>query len=126
MKLELLSASNFITYALLRNSRERKSRKKVGRSKAYRFRDCLVEVLKRRYRDHKIFSILLSTLKSWFIYQFLHPWSIFFNNVDHLVSSFVFTGLACKQRWCESMHTLILTPTKKRIDHQFKEIFFKF
>ena len=40
MKLELLSASNFITYALLRNSRE--SRKKVGRSKAHRFRDCLV------------------------------------------------------------------------------------
>jgi len=46
MKLELLSASNFLVHLI------RLGRRNVGESKLQKFRDCLIEVLKRRYRDH--------------------------------------------------------------------------
>jgi len=47
MKLELLSASNFLVH-LIRLGGQRS----VGESQLQKFRDCLIEVLKRRYRDH--------------------------------------------------------------------------
>jgi len=46
MKLELLSASNFLVHLL------RFSRRKVTESQLSKFRDSLLEVLRRRYRDH--------------------------------------------------------------------------
>jgi protein Tob/BTG len=47
MKLELQSASNFLVH-LVRLS----SRSNIPDEKLDKFRDCLVEVLRRRYRDH--------------------------------------------------------------------------
>jgi len=46
MKLELLSASNFLVHLI------RLGRRNVGESQLSKFRDCLIEVLRRRYRDH--------------------------------------------------------------------------
>jgi protein Tob/BTG len=46
MKLELLSASNFLVHLI------RLGRRTVGESQLSKFRDCLIEVLRRRYRDH--------------------------------------------------------------------------
>jgi len=46
MKLELLSASNFLVHLI------RLGRRNVGESQLQKFRECLIEVLKRRYRDH--------------------------------------------------------------------------
>jgi len=46
MKLELLSASNFLVHLI------RLGRRNVGESQLNKFRDCLIEVLRRRYRDH--------------------------------------------------------------------------
>jgi protein Tob/BTG len=46
MKLELLSASNFLVHLI------RLARKNVGEPQLQKFRDCLVEVFRRRYRDH--------------------------------------------------------------------------
>jgi len=46
MKLELLSASNFLVHLI------RLGRRNVGESQLQKFRDCLIDVLRRRYRDH--------------------------------------------------------------------------
>ena len=46
MKLELLSASNFLVHLI------RLARKNVGEPQLQKFRDCLIEVFRRRYRDH--------------------------------------------------------------------------
>jgi len=46
MKLELLSASNFLVHLI------RLGRRNVSESQLSKFRDCLIEVLRRRYRDH--------------------------------------------------------------------------
>lgn len=46
MKLELLSASNFLVHLI------RLGRRNVGESQLQKFRESLIEVLKRRYRDH--------------------------------------------------------------------------
>lgn len=46
MKLELLSAANFLVHLI------RLARRNVGESRLQKFRDCLIEVLRRRYRDH--------------------------------------------------------------------------
>jgi len=46
MKLELLSASNFLVHLI------RLAKRNVGESQLQKFRDCLIEVLRRRYRDH--------------------------------------------------------------------------
>lgn len=46
MKLELLSASNFLVHLI------RLGRRNVGENQLSKFRDCLIEVLRRRYRDH--------------------------------------------------------------------------
>jgi protein Tob/BTG len=46
MKLELLSASNFLVHLI------RLGRRNVSESQLQKFRDCLIEVLRRRYRDH--------------------------------------------------------------------------
>ena len=46
MKLELLSATNFLVHLI------RLARRNVGESRLQKFRDCLIEVLRRRYRDH--------------------------------------------------------------------------
>lgn len=46
MKLELLSASNFLVHLI------RLGRRNVGEGQLSKFRDCLIEVLRRRYRDH--------------------------------------------------------------------------
>jgi len=46
MKLELLSASNFLVHLV------RLGRRNVGESQLAKFRDSLIEVLRRRYRDH--------------------------------------------------------------------------
>ena len=45
MKLELLSAANFLVHLI------RLARRNVGESRLQKFRDCLIEVLRRRYRD---------------------------------------------------------------------------
>lgn len=46
MKLELLSASNFLVHLI------RLAKRNVGETQLQKFRDSLIEVLKRRYRDH--------------------------------------------------------------------------
>jgi len=46
MKLELLSAANFLVHLI------RLTRKNVWESQLHKFRDCLIEVFRRRYRDH--------------------------------------------------------------------------
>jgi len=46
MKLELLSAANFLAHLI------RLARKNVGELQLLKFRDCLIEVFLRRYRDH--------------------------------------------------------------------------
>jgi len=46
MKNELISAANFITHLL------RISRQKINESTLQTFRDCLIEVYRRRFRDH--------------------------------------------------------------------------
>merc|ERR1711974_110235 len=46
MKLELLSASNFLVHLI------RLGRRNVSESQLSKFRDCLIEILRRRYRDH--------------------------------------------------------------------------
>lgn len=46
MKLELLSASNFLVHLI------RLAKRNVGESQLQKFRDSLIEVLRRRYRDH--------------------------------------------------------------------------
>ena len=46
MKLELLSASNFLVHLM------RLGRRNVSESQLSKFRDCLIEILRRRYRDH--------------------------------------------------------------------------
>ena len=46
MKLELLSASNFLVHLI------RLGRRNVSDSQLSKFRDCLIEILRRRYRDH--------------------------------------------------------------------------
>ena len=46
MKLELLSASNFLAHLI------RLGRRNVSESQLSKFRDCLIEILRRRYRDH--------------------------------------------------------------------------
>lgn len=46
MKLELLSASNFLVHLI------RLARRNVGEPQLQKFRDCLIEVFRRRYRDH--------------------------------------------------------------------------
>jgi len=46
MKLELLSASNFLVHLI------RLGRRNVGESQLQKFGESLIEVLKRRYRDH--------------------------------------------------------------------------
>ena len=46
MKLELLSASNFLVHLI------RMGRRNVSESQLSKFRDCLIEILQRRYRDH--------------------------------------------------------------------------
>lgn len=46
MKLELQSASNFLVHLI------RLGRRGVGEPQLLKFRDCLIEVFRRRYRDH--------------------------------------------------------------------------
>jgi len=46
MKLELLSASNFLVHLV------RLARRNVPESQLQKFHECLIEVLRRRYRDH--------------------------------------------------------------------------
>ena len=46
MKLELQSASNFLVHLI------RLARRNVGEPQLQKFRDCLIEVFRRRYRDH--------------------------------------------------------------------------
>ena len=46
MKLELLSASNFLVHLI------GLGRRNVSESQLSKFRDCLIEILRRRYRDH--------------------------------------------------------------------------
>jgi len=46
MKLELLSSSNFLVHLV------RLSRRNVPESQLQKFHECLIEVLRRRYRDH--------------------------------------------------------------------------
>merc|ERR1712223_2194371 len=46
MKLELLSASNFLVHLI------RLGRRNVSESQLSKFRDCLIEIPRRRYRDH--------------------------------------------------------------------------
>jgi protein Tob/BTG len=46
MKLELLSASNFLVHLV------RLARRNVPDSQLQKFNECLIEVLRRRYRDH--------------------------------------------------------------------------
>ena len=46
MKLELLSASNFLVHLI------RLGRRNVSESQLSKFRGCLIEILRRRYRDH--------------------------------------------------------------------------
>ena len=46
MKLELLSAANFLVHLI------RLARRNVSESRLQKFCDCLIEVLRRRYRDH--------------------------------------------------------------------------
>ena len=46
MKLELLSASNFLVHLI------RLGRRNVSESQLSKSRDCLIEILRRRYRDH--------------------------------------------------------------------------
>ena len=46
MKLELLSASNFLVHLI------RLGRRNVSEAQLSKFRDCLIEILRRRYRDH--------------------------------------------------------------------------
>ena len=46
MKLELLSAANFLVHLV------RLGRRNVGENQLERFRNALIEALRRRYRDH--------------------------------------------------------------------------
>ena len=46
MELELLSAANLLTFVLLYGTKRR-----IGWCTAYKFRDCVVETLRRRYKD---------------------------------------------------------------------------
>lgn len=46
MKLELQSASNFLVHLI------RLARQNVGEAQLAKFRDCLIDVFRRRYRDH--------------------------------------------------------------------------
>jgi len=46
MKLELISASNFLVHLIRMGCRN------VSESQLSKFRDCLIEILRRRYRDH--------------------------------------------------------------------------
>ena len=46
MELELLSAANLLTFAILYRTRRR-----IGWCTAYKFRDCVVETLRRRYKN---------------------------------------------------------------------------
>ena len=46
MKLELISASNFFVHLIRMGCRN------VSESQLSKFRDCLIEILRRRYRDH--------------------------------------------------------------------------